>query len=81
MRDSSPAADPAATVDDLLARLTRAEKLRLVRGGVDSAGRATGYVPGVERLGTSALAHAAIGLTGPGRPGADVDRGDRRVAR
>ena len=37
-------------VDDLVARLRREEKLRLVQGRIDPEGRATGYVPPVERL-------------------------------
>jgi len=37
-------------VDDLLAALTLEEKCRLVHGAVDPTGRATGYIPGVERL-------------------------------
>ncbi|QPV64285.1 glycoside hydrolase family 3 C-terminal domain-containing protein [Halosimplex litoreum] len=37
-------------IDALLAELTRDEKLRLVRGRPDPEGRATGYLPGVERL-------------------------------
>ncbi|WP_135365191.1 beta-glucosidase [Halosimplex halophilum] len=37
-------------VDGLLSDLTLDEKLRLVRGRPDPEGRATGYVPGVERL-------------------------------
>jgi beta-glucosidase len=37
-------------VDALLADLTRDEKLRLIRGRPDPEGRATGYLPGVERL-------------------------------
>ncbi|MFC4358280.1 beta-glucosidase [Halobium salinum] len=38
-------------VAELVAELTREEKRRLVRGAVDPDGVATGYVPGVERLG------------------------------
>ncbi|MFC4357439.1 glycoside hydrolase family 3 C-terminal domain-containing protein [Halobium salinum] len=45
---------PSATVADLLDRLTRSEKLRLVRGGVDPDGRATGYVPPIPRVGIPA---------------------------
>lgn len=41
---------PHADVDALVGRLTLAEKLRLVRGGVDPSGEATGYVPPVDRL-------------------------------
>ncbi|WP_436908864.1 beta-glucosidase family protein [Halosimplex marinum] len=37
-------------IDALLSDLTLDEKLRLVRGRPDPEGRATGYVPGVERL-------------------------------
>ncbi|MDB9302290.1 glycoside hydrolase family 3 C-terminal domain-containing protein [Halorubrum ezzemoulense] len=38
------------TPADLVADLTLTEKVRLVHGAVDPEGRATGYVPGVERL-------------------------------
>lgn len=41
---------PHTDVDALVRRLTRDEKLRLVRGGVDPSGAATGYVPPVDRL-------------------------------
>lgn len=41
---------PHVDVDTLVGRLTREEKLRLVRGGVDPSGEATGYVPPVDRL-------------------------------
>ncbi|QRV14802.1 glycoside hydrolase family 3 C-terminal domain-containing protein [Haloterrigena salifodinae] len=37
-------------VEELLASMTREEKLRLVSGRDDPAGTATGYLPGVERL-------------------------------
>jgi beta-glucosidase len=39
-----------ARIDALLADLTLDEKLRLIRGRPDPEGRATGYLPGVERL-------------------------------
>ncbi|MFC6729424.1 glycosyl hydrolase, partial [Natronoarchaeum mannanilyticum] len=42
-------------VAGLVESLTRAEKLDLVRGAVDPEGTATGYVPGVERLGIPEL--------------------------
>jgi len=42
-------------VDAVLAALTLPEKLRLVRGRADPDGRATGYVPGVERVGIPPL--------------------------
>lgn len=38
-------------VSDLVGRLTREEKLSLVRGARDPEGTATGYLPGVERVG------------------------------
>ncbi|WP_254278895.1 beta-glucosidase family protein [Haloarcula marina] len=38
-------------IDAILAELTRAEKLSLVHGAVDPEGTATGYLPGVERVG------------------------------
>jgi len=43
------------TVAELVESLTRTEKLDLVRGAVDPEGTATGYVPGVERLGIPEL--------------------------
>jgi beta-glucosidase len=49
--ESAPGPDRSARVDRLVGELTREEKLRLVRGAVDPRGTATGYVPGVERLG------------------------------
>lgn len=42
-------------IDELLAELTLAEKVRLTHGAVDPDGRATGYVEGVERLGVPPL--------------------------
>ncbi|QLH76994.1 glycoside hydrolase family 3 C-terminal domain-containing protein [Halosimplex rubrum] len=39
-----------ARIDALVSDLTLDEKLRLVRGRADPEGRATGYLPGVERL-------------------------------
>ena len=45
---------PART-DAILAALSLDEKLRLVRGRADPDGRATGYVPGVERAGIPPL--------------------------
>ena len=42
-------------VDALLADLTLEEKLRLVRGRADPDGHATGYLPGVDRLGVPPL--------------------------
>jgi len=45
---------PART-DAILAALSLDEKLRLVRGRADPDGRATGYVPGVERVGIPPL--------------------------
>ncbi|MFW6436271.1 MAG: beta-glucosidase family protein [Halococcoides sp.] len=42
-------------LDSLLDRLTIDEKLRLIRGGVDPEERATGYVPGIDRLDVPAL--------------------------
>ncbi|MFB6163412.1 MAG: glycoside hydrolase family 3 C-terminal domain-containing protein [Halococcoides sp.] len=36
--------------DSMIDRLTLDEKLRLIRGGVDPDERATGYVPGIDRL-------------------------------
>ncbi|WP_254546930.1 beta-glucosidase [Halomarina pelagica] len=44
-------ADTIDRVGRLVSALTREEKLRLVRGAPDPEGTATGYVPGVERLG------------------------------
>jgi beta-glucosidase len=41
--------------DAVLAALTLPEKLGLVRGRADPEGRATGYVPGVERVGVPPL--------------------------
>ena len=49
--ESAPGPDRSARVDRLVGELTREEKLRFVRGAVDPRGTATGYVPGVERLG------------------------------
>ncbi len=43
--------DSSARVEQLLTELTREEKLRLVRGRDDPEGTATGYLPGVDRLG------------------------------
>ena len=43
------------TPADLVADLTLPEKVRFVHGVVDPDGRATGYVPGVERLGIPPL--------------------------
>ncbi|WP_435073980.1 beta-glucosidase [Halorubrum sp. HHNYT27] len=43
------------TPADLVADLTLAEKVRLVHGSVDPSGRATGFIPGVERLGIPPL--------------------------
>ena len=43
-------------VEDLLHELRVDEKLRLVRGGVDPEGNATGYVPPIDRLGIPACA-------------------------
>jgi beta-glucosidase len=45
----------AARLNQLLARLTVAEKLDLVRGQADPTGTATGYLAGVERLGLPPL--------------------------
>jgi beta-glucosidase len=42
-------------VEGIVRELTRAEKLRLVRGARDPAGTATGYVPGVDRLDVPSL--------------------------
>jgi beta-glucosidase len=39
------------TVERLLSELTLAEKVRLTHGATDTEGTATGYVPGIERLG------------------------------
>ena len=39
------------TVERLLSELTLAEKVRLTHGATDTEGSATGFVPGVERLG------------------------------
>ncbi|MFB6087795.1 MAG: glycoside hydrolase family 3 protein, partial [Haloarculaceae archaeon] len=44
-----------ATVDDVVSELTREEKLSLVHGAADPEGTATGYLPGVERLGVPEL--------------------------
>ncbi|MFD1514229.1 glycoside hydrolase family 3 protein, partial [Halomarina rubra] len=46
---------PDTAVTALLDSLTREEKLRLVHGAVDPDREATGYVPGVERLGIPPL--------------------------
>lgn len=43
------------SIAELVRSLTREEKLRLVHGAVDPDGEATGYVPGVERLGIPPL--------------------------
>ncbi|WP_226007762.1 beta-glucosidase family protein [Natrinema salinisoli] len=43
--------DTSQRVDFLLDALTREEKLRLVSGRTDPDGTATGYLPGVDRLG------------------------------
>jgi len=45
---------PART-DAIVAALTLDEKLRLVRGRADPEGRATGYIPGIERAGIPPL--------------------------
>ncbi|WP_254768942.1 beta-glucosidase family protein [Salinilacihabitans rarus] len=50
MDDPDESTDGTDRVAALLEALTRAEKLRLVRGRDDPAGTATGYLPGVERL-------------------------------
>jgi beta-glucosidase len=58
MTDQQPPDDavtPSARVSDLLAKLTREEKLAVVHGAVDPAGNATGYLPGVPRLDIPAL--------------------------
>ncbi|AWB28724.1 beta-glucosidase family protein [Halococcoides cellulosivorans] len=47
---------PSDSIETLLDRLTIDEKLRLIRGGVDPDARATGYVPGIDRLEIPALA-------------------------
>ncbi len=44
-----------SSVDAVVAELTLSEKLRLVRGRADPDGRATGYLPGVERVGIPPL--------------------------
>lgn len=56
-------------VDDIVSALTMEEKLRLVHGAVDPDGTATGYVPGVERLGVPEfrLADGPLGVRVPGR--------------
>ena len=55
---------PAGLVDDL----TLTEKVRLVHGAVDPAGRATGYVPGVEHPGIPPLrlVDGPLGVRVPG---------------
>ena len=58
MTDSQRPGDavtPSPQVAGLLAELTRDEKLSLVHGAVDPAGNATGYLPGVDRLGIPEL--------------------------
>ncbi|MFB6205603.1 MAG: beta-glucosidase [Haloglomus sp.] len=42
-------------IPDLLEELTLAEKVSLTHGAVDPDGRATGYIPGVDRLGIPPL--------------------------
>ena len=58
------------TIDRLVDSLTRGEKLALVRGAADPTGTATGYVPGVERLGIPPLrlVDGPLGVRIPGRP-------------
>ena len=46
---------PSDRVSDLLSELTAEEKISLVHGHVDPEGNATGYLPGVERLGIPEL--------------------------
>ncbi|GAA0531597.1 glycoside hydrolase family 3 C-terminal domain-containing protein [Halorubrum ejinorense] len=58
----------SSTPADLVAELTLTEKVRLVHGAVDPAGRATGYVSGVERLGIPplGLVDGPLGVRIPG---------------
>lgn len=59
MTDKRQSVDDAITpsdrVSELLDELTAEEKVSLVHGHVDPEGNATGYVPGVERLGIPEL--------------------------
>ncbi|WP_226023315.1 beta-glucosidase family protein [Halomicrobium salinisoli] len=49
------ATERSERIADLLDRLTLEEKVSLTHGAVDPAGNATGYVPGVDRLGIPEL--------------------------
>lgn len=42
-------------IDTIIEDLTLAEKLQLVHGAIDPDGKATGYVPGIERVGVPPL--------------------------
>lgn len=53
--DTPPAEYDAERVGGLVDRLTLDEKIALVHGDVDPIGDATGYLPGVERLGIPPL--------------------------
>ncbi|WP_231188086.1 glycoside hydrolase family 3 C-terminal domain-containing protein [Haladaptatus sp. DYF46] len=61
--------DDTTAVDDIVAALTLEEKLGLVHGAVDPEETATGYVPGVERLGVPEfrLVDGPLGVRVPGR--------------
>jgi beta-glucosidase len=57
-------------VDSLVAELTLEEKLRLVHGAADPDGRATGYVPPIDRLGIPSLSlvDGPLGVRAEGEP-------------
>jgi len=61
--------DHSDRIADLVESLTRAEKLELVHGAPDPDGTATGYLPGVDRLGVPELklADGPLGVRTPGQ--------------
>ncbi|SFS08754.1 beta-glucosidase [Halomicrobium zhouii] len=61
--------DHSDRIVDLVESLTRAEKLALVHGAPDPDGTATGYLPGVDRLGVPELklADGPLGVRTPGQ--------------
>ncbi|WP_435146110.1 beta-glucosidase [Halobaculum sp. P14] len=60
----------SADIGKLLQELTLDEKIRLVHGASDPSGAATGYLPGVERLGIPELrlADGPLGVRSHGEP-------------
>jgi len=61
--------DHSDRIADLVESLTRAEKLALVHGAPDPDGTATGYLPGVDRVGVPELklADGPLGVRTPGQ--------------